>query len=73
MIILSDQLVIRGYSLHDAWHPGPMRVQAGDLLPSAGLQQALAPLVSTFIYHLRAVGYLQWIGMKPDEASITFL
>ncbi|RDX57556.1 NTF2-like protein [Lentinus brumalis] len=44
VMILSDQLVIKGYSLHDAWRPGPMRVQAGDLLPSPGLQQALATL-----------------------------
>ena len=26
--ILSDQLVIRGYSSHDAWSPGPLLVQA---------------------------------------------
>ncbi|KAI0768083.1 NTF2-like protein [Trametes elegans] len=44
VVILSDQLVVRAYSSHEAWRPGPMRVQAGDLLPSAGLQQALAPL-----------------------------
>ena len=56
-MILSDQLVVRAYSSHDAWRPGPMRVQAGDLLPSPGLQQALAPLVSIIAYqcisHLR--------------------
>ncbi|PIL35802.1 transporter [Ganoderma sinense ZZ0214-1] len=44
VIVLSDQLVIRGYSSFDAWKPGPMRVQYGDLLPSSGLQEALAPL-----------------------------
>ncbi|KAI0360121.1 NTF2-like protein [Trametes cingulata] len=44
VVILSDQLVIRAYSSHEAWRPGPMRVQAGDLLPSPGLQQALSPL-----------------------------
>ena len=49
-MILSDQLVVRAYSSHDAWRPGPMRVQAGDLLPSPGLQQALAPLVSIIAY-----------------------
>ena len=46
VVVLSDQLVVRAYSLPDAWRPGPMRVQAGDLMPSLGLQQALAPLVS---------------------------
>ena len=45
VVILSDQLVVRAYSSFEAWRPGPMRVQAGDLLPSPGLQQALAPLV----------------------------
>ncbi|KAI0661505.1 NTF2-like protein [Cubamyces menziesii] len=44
VVILSDQLVIRAYSSHEAWRPGPMRVQAGDLLPSPGLQEALKPL-----------------------------
>ncbi|KAI0635688.1 NTF2-like protein [Trametes polyzona] len=44
VVILSDQLVVRAYSSFEAWRPGPMRVQAGDLLPSPGLQQALAPL-----------------------------
>ena len=27
-MILSDQLVVRAYSSHEAWTPGPMRVQA---------------------------------------------
>ncbi|KAI0671575.1 NTF2-like protein [Trametes maxima] len=44
VVILSDQLVVRAYSSHEAWRPGPMRVQAGDLLPSPGLLQALSPL-----------------------------
>ncbi|KAI1797343.1 NTF2-like protein [Ganoderma leucocontextum] len=44
VIVLSDQLVIRAYSPYDAWKPGPMHVQFGDLLPSSGLQEALAPL-----------------------------
>ncbi|KAI0833225.1 NTF2-like protein [Trametes gibbosa] len=44
VVILSDQLVVRAYSSYEAWRPGPIRVQAGDLLPSPGLQQALAPL-----------------------------
>lgn len=28
VMILSDQLVVRGYSSHEAWKPGPMLVQA---------------------------------------------
>lgn len=47
VMILSDQLVIRAYSSHDSWRPGPMRVHAGEPLASPGLQQALSPLVST--------------------------
>jgi nuclear RNA export factor len=45
VVILSDQLCIRAYSSHEAWAPGPMRVQAGDPLPP--LDQ-LAPIVSCF-------------------------
>ncbi|KAI0749554.1 NTF2-like protein [Daedaleopsis nitida] len=44
VMILSDQLVVRALSNPNAWRPGPMHVQAGDLLPSPGLQQALAHL-----------------------------
>jgi nuclear RNA export factor len=29
VVILSDQWNIRGYSSHEAWKPGPMKVQAG--------------------------------------------
>ncbi|KAG1733591.1 uncharacterized protein EDB91DRAFT_1148242 [Suillus paluster] len=32
VMILSDQWSIRAFSIHDAWHPGPMRVQAGEAL-----------------------------------------
>ena len=28
MVILSDQWIIRSYSSHEAWKPGPMLVQA---------------------------------------------
>ncbi|KAI9457196.1 NTF2-like protein [Russula earlei] len=36
--ILSDQLVIRGYSSHEAWSPGPLLVQAApSVVPSASL------------------------------------
>lgn len=58
LVILSDMLVLRQYSSHDAWRPGPMRVQAGDSLPiapataqpgaqsSRSLQEMLAAIVS---------------------------
>ncbi|EMD34096.1 hypothetical protein CERSUDRAFT_117603 [Gelatoporia subvermispora B] len=40
VMILSDQLVVRAYSSHEAWKPGPMRVQAGDpLVPVASPAQ----------------------------------
>ncbi|KAI9061006.1 NTF2-like protein [Trametes sanguinea] len=42
VIILSDQLVIRAYSSFEAWRPGPMRVQAGDLLPTPALLEVLS-------------------------------
>ncbi|KAJ8589738.1 NTF2-like protein [Rhizopogon salebrosus TDB-379] len=32
VMILSDQWSIRAYSSPEAWHPGPMRVQAGEAL-----------------------------------------
>ncbi|KZT07659.1 NTF2-like protein [Laetiporus sulphureus 93-53] len=35
VLILSDQLVVRAYSSHEAWRPGPMRMQAEDPLPAA--------------------------------------
>lgn len=54
VMILSDQLVVRALSSFDAWRPGPMRVQAGDLLPSAGLQNALLPLVSAWFDQSRS-------------------
>jgi nuclear RNA export factor len=28
VVILSDQLTVRGYSSHDAWRPGPLQVEA---------------------------------------------
>jgi nuclear RNA export factor len=42
VVILSDQLLVRAYSSHEAWAPGPMRVQAGDPLPPV---EQLAPIV----------------------------
>ncbi|KAI6120024.1 hypothetical protein EDD16DRAFT_1578909 [Pisolithus croceorrhizus] len=35
VVILSDQWTIRAYSSHEAWRPGPMRVHAGEGLPTA--------------------------------------
>lgn len=43
VMILSDQLNVRAYSSHEAWRPGPMRVQAGDPLPAAPSAHALPP------------------------------
>jgi len=47
--ILSDQLVIRGYSSHEAWSPGPLLVQAA---PSSNQS---APLASSIQRELEAV------------------
>jgi nuclear RNA export factor len=47
VVILSDQLCVRGYSSHEAWTPGPMRVQAGDPLPPV---EQLAPIVSLCLF-----------------------
>jgi nuclear RNA export factor len=49
VVILSDQLCIRGYASHDAWAPGPMRVQAGDPVPS---MLHLAPYVRTRFFRV---------------------
>ena len=56
VMILSDQLCIRAYSSHEAWRPGPMKVQAGDPLRSqqatqqhASAPQALQDTLSTFV------------------------
>lgn len=38
VVILSDQWTIRAYSSHEAWRPGPMRVQAGEGLPTTSQQ-----------------------------------
>ncbi|KAF8434089.1 hypothetical protein L210DRAFT_3554016 [Boletus edulis BED1] len=39
MMILSDQMCVRAYSSHEAWTLGPMKVQAGDPLPSQQVSQ----------------------------------
>ncbi|KIJ67053.1 hypothetical protein HYDPIDRAFT_128640 [Hydnomerulius pinastri MD-312] len=39
VMILSDQWCIRSYSSHEAWRPGPMRVQAGEPSASQPLPQ----------------------------------
>jgi len=43
VMILSDQLCIRAYSSHEAWRPGPMKVQAGNPLPSQQATQQRTP------------------------------
>lgn len=46
VMILSDQWTVRPYSSHEAWRPGPMRVQAGETIP-ATQRQAPMPQPST--------------------------
>lgn len=41
--ILSDQLVIRGYSSHEAWSPGPLLVQAPVQAAPSSSQPASLP------------------------------
>ena len=67
VMILSDQLCIRAYSSHEAWRPGPMKVQAGDSLPSQQATQqrtavppapqALQNALSTFVCGLAPQRY----------------
>lgn len=44
VMILADELVVRAYSSHEAWRPGPMKVQAGEA-PSAPAAPAPAAVV----------------------------
>ncbi|OCH95422.1 NTF2-like protein [Obba rivulosa] len=43
VMILSDELVVRAYSSHEAWRPGPMRVQAGEPFPPSASPAQLPP------------------------------
>ncbi|KAH7925857.1 NTF2-like protein [Leucogyrophana mollusca] len=59
VMILSDQWVIRSYSSHEAWKPGPMRIQAGDPLPneqaiSAPAAVAVPPSTSLIPSHAQS-------------------
>ncbi|OBZ72182.1 mRNA export factor mex67 [Grifola frondosa] len=84
VVILSDQLVVRAYSSHEAWRPGPMRVQAGDSLPSPQLLDALTnwpepqrTLILQICLRTRlnvkyAVECLQNNGWDPDRAVANF-
>lgn len=48
-MILSDQLIVRAYSSHEAWAPGPMKVQderASAPPPVSTPMQSVAPLSS---------------------------
>ena len=60
VMILSDEWCIRAYSTHEAWKPGPMKVQMGDPLPPQQVtrqqqtsvkpaSQALQDALSTFV------------------------
>ncbi|CAL1716424.1 unnamed protein product [Somion occarium] len=44
VVILSDQLSVRAYSSHEAWKPGPMRVQAGEKLTFKSLASWMSSL-----------------------------
>ncbi|KAI0346534.1 NTF2-like protein [Trametopsis cervina] len=44
VMILSDQLVVRAYSNHTAWEPGPLRVQAGEIPASTDSGSSAAVL-----------------------------
>jgi len=44
VMILSDQLNIRAYSSHEAWRPGPMKVEANDVLPSDAIASWISSL-----------------------------
>ncbi|KIK98414.1 hypothetical protein PAXRUDRAFT_823890 [Paxillus rubicundulus Ve08.2h10] len=57
VMILSDQWCIRSYSSHDAWRPGPMRVQAGEPLPPKQLPQQQSTLATPI--PPQAPGHLQ--------------
>ncbi|KAH8100008.1 hypothetical protein BXZ70DRAFT_939960 [Cristinia sonorae] len=40
VVVLSDQLCVRAYSSHEAWRPGPMKIQTGDKTPRSGTPTA---------------------------------
>jgi len=64
--VLSDQLVVRAYSSHEAWTPGPLLVQATGEMPTQGqaplpdapamgqlppsVQTELNPMVSSCVF-----------------------
>ena len=54
VVILSDQLVVRAYSSHEAWRPGPLRVQAGEAPATPAQPPAiqLPPQVHEAVAHI---------------------
>lgn len=54
VVILSDQLVVRAYSSHEAWRPGPLRVQAGEAPTTPAQPPAiqLPPQVHEAVAHI---------------------
>jgi len=86
--VLSDQLVIRGYSNHEAWNPGPLLVQAAPINQAASLpasiQQELGAIpepqrslvtqvcVLTRLNFKFAVDCLQNNGWDVDQAVAKF-
>lgn len=64
MIVLSDQLTVRNYSSHEAWAPGPMRVQAGDALPPVA---ELAAIVSFPVISVCTLSDLTLMSVRQPE------
>lgn len=54
VMVLSDQLVVRGYSSHEVWRPGPMSVQGEHEFSSNGIPPVanIAPGVQAQLHHL---------------------
>lgn len=59
VMVLSDQWSVRAYSTHDAWHPGPMRVQAGDAMPTQPTQQPTGSIPSSSLIPASARAQLE--------------
>ncbi|KAF7795999.1 hypothetical protein EIP86_007168 [Pleurotus ostreatoroseus] len=47
VMILSDQMVVRAYSSHEAWRPGPLKVQAGATPPAPAPVPTAPPAAPT--------------------------
>ena len=68
--ILSDQLVVRNYSSHEAWKQGPMLVQAVDEAGAAQAMNQLPPAVKGAIDTLVRIVLLRVVAVRTNEANI---